>query len=159
MCIIQTIQIWMMQRSKVGIYKLRILEIFKRKGGVVSDAHACCCHCWVSLVNHHKKKDLRRSWWLSSKSNDEMWSQWSFDTGRVVPTQWHALKRSWKIQWISYIKVFWLPAKKVKGVVSTFTYPRMLLRLMTILGDIVNHHWWCHSILVRMGGVEMVRQS
>ena len=53
----------------------------------------------------------------------------------------------------------WLPAKKVKGVVSTFTYPRMLLRLMTILGDIVNHHWWCHSILVRMGGVEMVRQS
>ena len=66
---------------------------------------------------------------------------------------------SWKIQWISHIKVFWLPAKKVKGVVPTFTYPRMLLRLMTILGDIVNHHWWCHSILVRMGGVEMVRQS
>ena len=75
----------------------------------------------------------------------------------LIQEEWS--QPNWKIQWISHIKIFWLPAKKVKGVVPTFTYPRMLLRLMTILGDMVNHHWWCHSILVRMGGVEMVRQS
>ena len=121
-----------------------------------------------SLMPMHAVATVECPWWIIIKKGFEailmivIKEQWWDVITMII---WYRksgpnpMACSWKIQWISHIKVFWLPAKKVKGVVPTFTYPRMLLRLMTILGDIVNHHWWCHSILVRMGGVEMVRQS